>query len=72
MTNKPPPPKPEDDPTPAAQEAEGPTWDPRQVMRDRADATRRDRDSAIADLRADLSDEQVLEEFGIDLGEIER
>lgn len=47
-------------------------WDPRNVMRDRAKATRRQRDKAIADLRADMTDDEVLEEFGIDLGEIER
>lgn len=47
-------------------------WDPRQVMRDRATAARGQRDAAISDLRAEMSDDEVLEEFGIDLGEIER
>lgn len=47
-------------------------WDPAEVMRDRAAATRRDRDEAIAELRATLSDDQIMDDFGIDLGEIER
>lgn len=72
MTSKPTPPKPDDGPTPAATDSGSPTWDPRQVMRDRAAATRRRRDDAITDLRLDMSAEQVLEEFGIDLDEIER
>jgi hypothetical protein len=46
-------------------------WDPRQVMRQRAETTRSQRGTAIADLRARMSDEQALEEFGIVLGEIE-
>lgn len=40
-------------------------------MRDRAAATRRDRDHSIADLKGSMSGDQLREEFGIDLGEIE-
>lgn len=73
MTDTTPPNPPIDGPTSTTQPKTGfAGWDPRQVMRDRATATRRQRDTAIADLRADLSDDEVLEEFGIDLGEIER
>ena len=45
--------------------------DPRQVMRDRAAATRAARDQAMADLRASMSDEEILDEFGINLDGIE-
>ena len=46
-------------------------WDPRQVMRDRAAATRAVRDESIADLRAVLDDEEILDEFGINLDGVE-
>lgn len=48
------------------------TWDAAEVMRGRAAETRRTRDQSIAELRASKDDEQILDEFGIDLGEIER
>lgn len=47
-------------------------WDPAEVLRLRAEQTRRERDDAIAGLRELMSDEQVLEEFGIDLGAVEQ
>jgi hypothetical protein len=48
------------------------TWDAEELMRARAAQTRRERDQAIAELRESIDDDQVLDEFGIDLGEIER
>jgi hypothetical protein len=62
-----------DDPPPERPGAEPPQagWDPQQVVRDRAAATRKDRDQAIAELRESLDDEEILDEFGINLGEIE-
>lgn len=47
-------------------------WDAAEVMRGRAAEARRARDQSIAELRSSKDDEQVLDEFGIDLGEIER
>ena len=47
-------------------------WDPAQILRDRATATRQARDASIEDLRQTMSDEEILDEFGIDLREIER
>lgn len=46
-------------------------WDPRQVMRDRAAATRKQRDDSIAQLRESMGDEEILDEFGINLDGIE-
>ena len=48
-----------------------PVWDPRQVMRDRAAATRKQRDDSIAQLRESMDDEEILDEFGINLDGIE-
>lgn len=47
-------------------------WDAPRVMRDRATASRTTRDLTIADLREEMNDDQIRDEFGIDLGEIER
>ena len=49
-------------------------WDPQTVMRDRAAATRKKRDDSIRDLRASMGDddEAILDEFGINLDQIER
>ncbi len=47
-------------------------WDAAEVMRGRAAQARRARDQSIAELRSSKDDEQILDEFGIDLGEIER
>lgn len=47
-------------------------WDSSEVMRERAAETRQQRDQAISELRDSKDDEQILDEFGIDLGEIER
>lgn len=46
-------------------------WDPRQVMRDRAAATRKQRDDSIAQLRESMDDEEILDEFGVNLDGIE-
>ena len=46
-------------------------WDPAQILRDRAAATRRDRDASIQDLRRTMDDEEILDEFGINLDGIE-
>lgn len=47
-------------------------WDAQQVLQARADASRADRDAAISTLRESMSDEEIRDDFGIDLGEIER
>jgi hypothetical protein len=46
-------------------------WDAVEVMRRRADASRKERDASIAQLRAELGDDEVLDQFGIDLHGIE-
>ena len=46
-------------------------WDTRQVMRDRAAATREQRDDSIAQLRESMDDEEILDEFGINLDGVE-
>lgn len=48
-----------------------PTWDPVAILRQRADQAASDRDASVSDLRGSMSDEAILEEFGLDLGEIE-
>jgi hypothetical protein len=52
-------------------ETEVPVWDAVAVMRARAAATRQDRDAAIDELREAMSDEQIRDEYGIDLNQIE-
>lgn len=47
-------------------------WDAAEVMRRRAKEARADRDASISQLRESMSDDDVLAEFGIDLGEIEK
>lgn len=47
-------------------------WDAAEVMRRRADTARAKRDDLIKQIREALSDDDVLAEFGIDLGEIEK
>ncbi|HET9873181.1 MAG TPA: hypothetical protein VFP89_11390 [Propionibacteriaceae bacterium] len=64
-------PPPESD-RPDEEAAETAAWDAAEVMRGRAAQTREARDQSIAELRASMDDEQILDEFGIDLGEIER
>jgi len=46
-------------------------WDPHKIMHDRAAATRQDRDQSLAELRSALDDDEIRDEFGLDLGEIE-
>ena len=46
-------------------------WDPHKILRDRAAATRQDRDQSLAELRSAMDDDEIRDEFGIDLGEIE-
>jgi hypothetical protein len=41
-------------------------------MRLRAEEARTARDDAISQLRASMTDDEILDEFGIDLGEIEK
>lgn len=48
-----------------------PAWDADAIMRQRAAATRAERDAAIADLRDSMSDEEIRADFGIDLDQIE-
>ena len=47
-------------------------WDAAEVMRLRAEEARTARDDAIGQLRAGMTDDEILDEFGIDLGEIEK
>lgn len=47
-------------------------WDAAEVMRRRAEKTRAERDGSIGELRQSMTDDDVLAEFGIDLGEIEK
>lgn len=57
--------------TPPGDDQTEPIWDPAQILRDRAAATRRARDVSIEDLRQTMSDEEILDEFGINLDGIE-
>lgn len=47
-------------------------WDAAEVMGRRAVLAREQRDRSLAELREAITDEQALEQFGIDLREIER
>jgi len=47
-------------------------WDAVEVMRRRAETARAQRDESIRKLRRSMTDHDVLAEFGIDLGEIEK
>ena len=59
--------------TPPARSDDGNSrWDAVEVMRLRAEEARQDRDEAIANLRQSMSDDEILEEFGIDVREIEK
>lgn len=49
----------------------GPTWDPLELMKERARAARSERDESIRNLRDSASDDEIREDFGIDLREIE-
>lgn len=59
------------DPGEPDDETDTPEPDALAVLRARAEETRRDRDTAIAELRQTMTDQQILEEFGIDLSPIE-
>lgn len=48
-----------------------PTWDALAVVKARARAARTDRDESIRTLRATASDDEIRDDFGIDLREIE-
>lgn len=50
---------------------EGTHWDALEVMRARAAASRTDRDEAINKLRESMTDDEIRDDFGIDLREIE-
>jgi len=62
--------------TPGAPDTEGDSagtgWDAAELMRRRADLAREQRDRSITELRESITDEEALEQFGIDLREIER
>ncbi|QDP95279.1 hypothetical protein FOE78_04580 [Microlunatus elymi] len=47
-----------------------PTWDPVKITERRAEEARTQRDAAIADLRDSMDDDEILNEFGLDLGQI--
>ena len=53
------------------EDQEDTSWDSLEVMRKRARATRTDRDEAIRTLRESMSDDEIKNDFGIDLREIE-
>lgn len=57
-----------DTPADEADPTEG--WDPVEIMKARAAAARGDRDRSIAELRERLSDEQIRDQFGIELDEL--
>ncbi len=46
-------------------------WDALEVMRARATASRLHRDEAISSLRESMTDDEVRDDFGIDLRQIE-
>ena len=61
--------------TPPTQEPAGEPdggCDAAEVLRGRAAESRGERDGAIARLRETMTDEEILDTFGIDLREIER
>ena len=65
-------PEPETEPQPpSGPDESGPVRDPVHILRDRAAATRRDRDASIQDLRQTMGDEEILDEFGINIDGIE-
>jgi len=54
------------------EEGQGETsWNALEVMRARAEASRTDRDEAIGTLRESMTDDEIRDDFGIDLREIE-
>lgn len=63
---------PQPSPTPKQAGPSGGDVDTAEVLRGRAAETRAERDEAIAQLRETMSDEEILDTFGIDLHEIER
>ena len=67
MANSPEPP-----PTQEPAGEPGGKWDAAEVLRGRAAESREERDEAIAQLRETMTDEEILDTFGIDLREIER
>jgi hypothetical protein len=62
------------EPSPADEQANGgdSEWDAVEVLRGRAAESREERDKAIAQLRETMTDEEILDNFGIDLPEIDR
>ncbi len=64
-SDQPPPPQDQPGPSDGASDAV-------EVLRGRAAETRLERDEAIAQFREAMTDEEILDTFGIDLPEIER
>lgn len=69
-----------DTPSPDTPSPDGPSpgnstnsagWDALEVLKVRAAEARARRDAGIADLREVMSDDEVLDEFGIDLSRLE-
>lgn len=52
-------------------EDEPESWDAADVLRARAAESRRARDDSVAELRRHLSDDELLDSFGIDLSRLE-
>jgi hypothetical protein len=58
-------PEPEIPPTPTSE------WDALEVVRARAAEAKARRDASVAELRGLMDDQEVLEEFGIDLSRLD-
>ena len=49
----------------------GARWDPAAILRSRLEAARHHQAESVAALRSTMDDEQILADFGIDLGTID-
>lgn len=60
-----------DDYPDADEDFQPPEWDASAMMRHRSKEAHTDRDTAIDDLHSSMSDDEILEDFGLDLRQIE-
>lgn len=63
--------EPEDERSKTEHDFQIPPWDAVRITRRRAQDSRTQRDAALDDLRISSSREQILAEFGIDIGQLE-
>ncbi len=63
--------EPDPEPEGAVENQDETGWDPLEVMRARAAASRLNRDEAISSLRESMTDDEIRDDFGIDLRQIE-